>query len=126
MVSDMEAAIRQGKETFAECVCAYRKKKRFTQQQLADAAKVTQATISGIENGKENPSMQVIERIADALEVPPCALFGAKSFVHALHDSLSRKQVGDVVTALLEKGSSDPNSRWVTSEFLDRAVSQLR
>ncbi len=55
----------------------YRKTKQLTQQELADIAELTREYICDIENEKRNkhPSIAVIGRIADALEVDIIMLF---------------------------------------------------
>ena len=48
----------------------YRKSRRITQKELADAVGVTQAYISTLESGKrKNPSMDVLVRISKVLKV---------------------------------------------------------
>lgn len=51
-----------------------RKDKNFNQEQLAEAAEISQSYISRIEQGKEKPSLELLERIAVALDVPVVAL----------------------------------------------------
>jgi len=44
--------------------------KGMTQTELAKRSKVSQSTISQIENGKRNPTVIVLMKIATALETP--------------------------------------------------------
>jgi transcriptional regulator with XRE-family HTH domain len=53
----------------------YRKKLNFTQEQLAERAKTSTTYIGTIEIGQKFPSPQMIERIADALNVDSLKLF---------------------------------------------------
>lgn len=53
-----------------------RKDKHLTQIALAERAGVKQATISRIEKGVNNPSLEVAEKIAQALGVNVVELFG--------------------------------------------------
>lgn len=46
---------------------AARKKAKLTQEQLADAAKISRAYLSNIEKGKHTPSLEVAKKIADSL-----------------------------------------------------------
>lgn len=46
---------------------ALRKKKELTQEELAYKADLDYSYINQIENGKRNPSMEAVERIAKAL-----------------------------------------------------------
>ena len=53
-----------------------RKSKKITLQQLENKTGITNSYISAIENGKKNnPSQDVLERLAAALEVPVSAFF---------------------------------------------------
>jgi transcriptional regulator with XRE-family HTH domain len=42
----------------------------FTQQELADEAGLDRTYISGVEHGKQNPTIGALLRLARALEVP--------------------------------------------------------
>lgn len=51
-----------------------RQKKGWTQEQLADGARVTRVCIVAVEGGKQNVSMDIVIRLANALGVSPEAL----------------------------------------------------
>ena len=51
-----------------------RQAKNLTGSQLAKSAKISSALLSQIETGKKDPSLQVLERLASALDVPAEAL----------------------------------------------------
>ena len=55
----------------------YRKKRQLTQQELADISELSREYICDVENDKRNkhPSIAVIGRIADALEIDIILLF---------------------------------------------------
>ena len=44
-----------------------RRAKKLSQEELAHLAQVHQTYLSGVENGRRNPSVQVLQRIAEAL-----------------------------------------------------------
>jgi transcriptional regulator with XRE-family HTH domain len=46
-----------------------RKSKGFSQEELAHRADIHQTYLSGVERGKRNPSIVVLQRIAEALNV---------------------------------------------------------
>ena len=48
---------------------ALRRNKKFSQEELADRAAIHQTYLSGVERGRRNPSILVLERIAKALGV---------------------------------------------------------
>jgi putative transcriptional regulator len=49
-------------------IVVFRAKKRWTQQQLADAVEVSRQTIAALEKEKYNPSLILAFKIAQALE----------------------------------------------------------
>lgn len=61
-------------EIIGACVRAIRDAKGETQESLATKAGITYQYLSGLENGRENFTIQVIERIAHALGFPLKAL----------------------------------------------------
>jgi len=62
---------------FGEQVRRYRKRAGLTLKQLASRVDKTEASVSRIENGKQNITLEDIARVAEALQVPVAALFGA-------------------------------------------------
>ena len=48
-----------------------RRARKLSQEELAGMSEVHQTYLSGVESGKRNPSLLVIERIAKALRVDP-------------------------------------------------------
>ena len=55
-----------------------RTKKGWTQEQLAEATRVTRVCIVAVEGGKQNVSMGILVRLANALSVAPEALLGSE------------------------------------------------
>lgn len=55
--------------TFAHLCRETRTRRRLTQQQLAGAVGLSRGYIANIERGRANPSLEVVERIATALEL---------------------------------------------------------
>ena len=47
-----------------------RKQKGLTQKQLGDLCGIADSNIRKYENGKQNPKIETLQKIADALEVP--------------------------------------------------------
>jgi transcriptional regulator with XRE-family HTH domain len=56
-----------------------RKKRKWTQDDLAAAAEIEQMAVSLIENRRSNPTVEILEKIAAALEVPFGELFHPQS-----------------------------------------------
>lgn len=53
-----------------------RESRKLTQAELGLKAKLTQATIANLEGGRKDPSVQTLEKLAEALDVHIATLFG--------------------------------------------------
>ncbi|WP_167073096.1 helix-turn-helix domain-containing protein [Sphingomonas vulcanisoli] len=60
---------------FGARVRALRKERGLTQERLAVDAEIDLTYLGGIERGRRNPTLSVIVRIAEALQVSPSAIF---------------------------------------------------
>ncbi len=60
----------EAQKTIGACVRYFREKQRLSQEAVALKAGISYQYLSGIETGKENFSIQVIENLAAALNVP--------------------------------------------------------
>ena len=58
-------------ELFGRRLRSLREARCLTQQQLGEAAEVSYKYVGAIERGEENPSLKVIGKLAEALEVEP-------------------------------------------------------
>jgi transcriptional regulator with XRE-family HTH domain len=67
-----------------------RKARHLTQTQLAEAVGANQATISKIEKGSGNPTLDMIQRIAAALKVHPSQLFTRDALEQRAVDALDK------------------------------------
>lgn len=63
--------------TFGEIVRAKREQAGLSQEQFGERADLDRTYVSGVERGVRNPTLQVINRIAKALDVPLADLFAA-------------------------------------------------
>ncbi|MDA8020991.1 MAG: helix-turn-helix transcriptional regulator [Thermoanaerobaculia bacterium] len=61
---------QQSERTFGDLVRAWRSARRLSQLDLAGAADVSARHVSFLETGRANPSREMIERLAEALEIP--------------------------------------------------------
>jgi transcriptional regulator with XRE-family HTH domain len=57
------------REDFGRKIVEARTIARLTQQELADSAGITRNNLSRIENGKYNPGLDILQKLADALEM---------------------------------------------------------
>jgi methanogenic corrinoid protein MtbC1/DNA-binding XRE family transcriptional regulator len=55
----------------------FRNQKAWTQERLAEASRVTRACIIAVESGRQNVSMDIVVRIANALEISPESLLSS-------------------------------------------------
>ena len=62
-------------QQFGLNVVYYRKKKRFSQTQLAELVDIHRTYVSSIELGKVSVSFDVLFKLAEVLDVPPSKLF---------------------------------------------------
>jgi transcriptional regulator with XRE-family HTH domain len=63
---------------FGKNVRYWRKRRGLSQEEFADLAQLHPTYVSGIESGYRNPTVKVIGRIADALQVKPADLFAVR------------------------------------------------
>lgn len=78
--------IKYYKKKIGENIARYRKLKRISQKQLAGLADIAPQTLSCIETGINNPSFNVLIKIATALNVPMAYLFTFDDSVYDIKD----------------------------------------
>lgn len=61
--------------SIGERIRAWRTKLKISQEQLALKAEITPAYLGQIERGEKNPTVKIVERLADVLGVPLAELF---------------------------------------------------
>ena len=74
----------------------YRGNLNLSQSKLAEKVDTATNYIAAIEVGRRFPSVQMLERIADALEIDTPALFSMESIQISSMDSLHEEMVGDI------------------------------
>jgi transcriptional regulator with XRE-family HTH domain len=62
-------------KTFGHNLRRLRKARGFTQEGFALMSGIDRAYVGGVERGDRNPALAMILRLAEALELPPKALF---------------------------------------------------
>jgi len=62
-------------------IISLRKQKKITQEALALEAKMSPSYLRSIEHGKANPSLDTLNRIAEALHEPLISIFTASEYV---------------------------------------------
>lgn len=84
---------------FHENLKALRKEKGYTQESLAIALHVVRQTVSKWENGLSVPDAEMLQRIADALEVSISQLLGAD----ILDNAENRNEVAEMLAKINEQ-----------------------
>jgi transcriptional regulator with XRE-family HTH domain len=56
--------------TFSDLLRAWRKNRRVSQETLAGSAEISQRHLSFLESGRSSPSRLMVQRLADALDIP--------------------------------------------------------
>jgi transcriptional regulator with XRE-family HTH domain len=107
------------RQELADALRRCRERKGLAQKELARICGITQTTISEIENGKANPTLEVMQRLAEALGVPVLGLLGGEAVVGSLGSLLAPPVVGSLVAALLGKAQHGGYEAWVASKLVE-------
>ncbi|ULH27703.1 helix-turn-helix domain-containing protein [Leptospira weilii] len=75
-------AVKLKEDALAKNLKLYRKKKNWSQTELAKNAGTTLTHINRLETGKSNPSIEIVQKIAAALEVSIDDLVSEKDASH--------------------------------------------
>ena len=93
-------------QIFIDNLKFFRKQKKLTQMELTLAIDKGYNYINGVEQGKLFPSVEVIEKLAEVLEISPAALFDensvAKNIIKLNKEYLAEEISKDLRTALLQ------------------------
>ena len=79
-----KAMLREYLLTLGRRVRELRTHKGWTQEELAEATRVTRVCIVAVEGGKQNVSMDILIRLANALGIPPEGLLSSEADARAL------------------------------------------
>jgi transcriptional regulator with XRE-family HTH domain len=71
---------------FGAAVRQHRKLLRLSQEDLADRAGLDRTYVSGVERGTRNPTLEVMQRIADALGADLDVVFATARDLASSHD----------------------------------------
>jgi transcriptional regulator with XRE-family HTH domain len=94
------------KERFGRLVAANRRRKDWTQAELAEASDLSEDMVARLEKASVGVSFDTIEKLANALEVDPAELFSPTA-----NKAKQRKAVLDLVSRL--SAFSDDELAWV-------------
>ncbi len=97
-----------------------RKLQGFTQTQLAQSVGITQAFLAEIEKGRKRPSLEVLEKLCDALGCSADYLLGIpKSRHHKMLQENPPSHISPVITEEMLKEIEDRN---ITQDDLRLAI----
>ena len=68
------------KTTVGNNIVKYRKDRHITQQALASKSEISISHLRNIEHGTGNTTLDILERLSDALEIMPADLFNDSFF----------------------------------------------
>jgi transcriptional regulator with XRE-family HTH domain len=80
---------------------ALRKLRKLSQEDLAERAAISPQYVSNIERGKENPTLDLLFKLADALKVSLGDLCDFEA------EGMNQKQAGQAIRELLRSADSD-------------------
>jgi len=101
-------------EDLATRIKSSRLKAKLSQEQVAEKAGLSQAVVSQLESGARNPSVQTLEKLADALDVSFEALAGRES----MEDMLSDRKILKVAEYMSEMDADKKDHLLEFAEFL--------
>lgn len=80
------------RETFIKNLKIYRNRLKISQMKLAELCETSTSYIGEIEIGKKFPSIEMIQKIAAALQIPPYQLFMTESDIVEIHIPLESRE----------------------------------
>lgn len=86
---------------FGQLVAAHRRRRKLTQEALAEAADLSLNMVAKIEGGSSGARFAVIERLADALQLDPAELFSNEIPSGAINRGMFA-EIGSMLAALPE------------------------
>ena len=78
------------------------------QNELAGKVGITQSHLSKIETGKANPSLRILRKIADALNVDPTHFFGDIKAISLDDDTVATNHLDAEIQEFIEREDSVP------------------
>lgn len=78
--------------TFIKNLKTYRSKLKISQMKLAELCETSTSYIGEIEIGKKFPSIEMIQKIASAVQVAPYQLFMTESDIAEIHIPLESRE----------------------------------
>jgi len=96
ILGNMKKPSDNGKILLGRRIRSLRNTKGWTQQELGERADINYKFLGEIERGMQNPSFNILEKIATALEIPPLELFRFE------HEVSNRKEIEKQIVRILK------------------------
>lgn len=87
-----------------KCIRKFRKDKHLTQVQLSQLSGIKQATISAIENGRNQPTTPTLEMIAKALNCTLSEIMGEERQQKPVNNDAQEKELLEIFRQLTVEG----------------------
>jgi len=84
------AIVRDLRSAFGARLRDLRKRSALTQEELAHRARIASSYLSDLERGRQSPTLDVVNRLAKALQVTMSEMFGPLNEAYRLHFRKSR------------------------------------
>lgn len=103
---------------------AWREVKGLSQNSLAEKAGLTQAAISNIENGRQDPTLSTLGRLAESLEITPAELLSRPP---QFSRKLSRQEIDRIARLVVsDKRGDDPFENRVADVVAALVIKKLQ
>ena len=93
-------------DTIGSRIALFRNSKRWTQEKLASEVGILQSTLSEIENNQVSPRWEIINHIAEKLEIPVTNLLPAAGNI-VMHSSFNDSACNNNITSQINHNSND-------------------
>jgi len=99
------------REVLAKNIKEYRRKYGFSQDKLAELANISSQYLATVETCRKFPTPEVLERLAEALNIEPHELFTFASTPQNELEKLRRDIIGEVVDAIKQSFAEEINKK---------------
>lgn len=103
--------------TIGERIRAARKSKGMTQKQLAAKMNISYANISQLERDERNPTLETIQKIANALGIPLVDIIGSKETVDVAENENKTASFDEYIRSIGFKTKYDPADGYFWIEY---------
>lgn len=97
----LENMVKESKVLFGKRVRALRKNKGLSQEDLAEKIDISSKYLSRVEMGQHFPSIDTLDRLANALKVD------LKDFFEFAHEARSSRELREILSGLLKEADEE-------------------